>query len=92
MDIKAKKVSEVVGEIKNLLESEFKDVLMEGEITNLSLSSSGHWYFTLSDKDSAMSAALFKMDAFRNPIIKTLKDGPIKQFLPILVTCLLAPS
>lgn len=75
MDIKAKKVSEVVGEIKNLLESEFKDVLMEGEITNLSLSSSGHWYFTLSDKDSAMSAALFKMDAFRNPIIKTLKDG-----------------
>jgi exodeoxyribonuclease VII large subunit len=75
MEIKAKQVSEVVGDIKNLLEREFKDVLMEGEITNLSLSSSGHWYFTLSDKDSAMSAALFKMDAFRNPIIKTLKDG-----------------
>lgn len=75
MEIKAKQVSEVVFDIKNLLEREFKDVLMEGEITNLSLSSSGHWYFTLSDKDSAMSAALFKMDAFRNPIIKTIKDG-----------------
>lgn len=75
MTLKPKNVSQVVGEIKDLLESEFKDVLMEGEITNLSLSSSGHWYFTLSDKDSAMSAALFKMDAFKNPIIKSIKDG-----------------
>lgn len=75
MDFKPKNVSQVVGEIKNLLESEFKDIVMEGEVTNLSLSSSGHWYFTLSDKDSAISAALFKMDAFRNPHIKMIKDG-----------------
>lgn len=75
MSFKPKNVSQVVGEIKNLLEGEFKDIAMEGEITNLSLSSSGHWYFTLSDKDAAISAALFKMDAFKNPVIKTLKDG-----------------
>jgi exodeoxyribonuclease VII large subunit len=75
MNINAKNVSQVISEIKNLLESEFNNVLMEGEITNLSLSSSGHWYFTLSDKDSAISAALFKMDAFKNPIIKSIKDG-----------------
>ena len=75
MSLEVKKVSEIVGEIKNLLEHEFSNVSIEGEITNLSLSSSGHWYFTLSDKDSAISAALFKMDALRNPLMKTIKDG-----------------
>jgi exodeoxyribonuclease VII large subunit len=75
MSLDIKKVSEIVGEIKNLLEHEFTNVSIEGEITNLSLSSSGHWYFTLSDKDSSLSAALFKMDALRNPLVKTIKDG-----------------
>ena len=70
MDLGIKNVSQIVGEIKNLLETEFSNISIQGEITNLSLSSSGHWYFTLSDKDSAISAALFKMDALRNPLIK----------------------
>jgi exodeoxyribonuclease VII large subunit len=70
-----KKVTEIVSEIKSLLESEFNNVSIEGEVSNLSLSSSGHWYFTLSDKDSSLSAALFKMDALRNPQLKTIKDG-----------------
>jgi exodeoxyribonuclease VII large subunit len=75
MGIEVKKVSEIVGEIKSLLEHEFTNVSIEGEVTNLSLSSSGHWYFTLSDKDSSLSAALFKMDALRNPQLKSIKDG-----------------
>ncbi len=75
MDIPAKNVSAIVSEIKNLLESNFSNVAIVGEITNLSLSSSGHWYFTLSDKDACLSAALFKMDALRNPLIRKIKDG-----------------
>jgi exodeoxyribonuclease VII large subunit len=75
MEIERKNVSQVISEIKNLLEAEFTNVTIEGEITNLSLSSSGHWYFTLSDKDASISSALFKMDALRNPLIKTIKDG-----------------
>ena len=75
MGPEVKKVSQIVGEIKSLLESEFNNVSIEGEISNLSLSSSGHWYFTLSDKDSSLSAALFKMDALRNPQMKNIKDG-----------------
>ena len=75
MDLNTKNVSQVISEIKNLLETEFTNVSLEGEITNLSLSSSGHWYFTLSDKDASISAALFKMDALRNPLIKQIKDG-----------------
>ena len=75
MDLSIKKVSQVIGEIKNLLEAEFTNISIEGEVTNLSLSSAGHWYFTLSDKDSSLSGALFKMDALRNPLIKKIKDG-----------------
>lgn len=75
MDLEIKNVSQVIGEIKNLLETEFTSVSIQGEVTNLSLSSSGHWYFTISDKDASMSAALFKMDSLRNPLIKKIKDG-----------------
>lgn len=75
MDLGTKSVSQVIGEIKLLLETEFTSVTIQGEVTNLSLSSSGHWYFTLSDKDASMSAALFKMDALRNPKILKIKDG-----------------
>lgn len=70
-----KNVSQVVSEIKDLLEAEFTNISIEGEVSNLSLSSAGHWYFTLSDKDSSISGAIFKMDALRNPQIKLIKDG-----------------
>lgn len=68
-------VSQVVTSIKRLLEGEFRTVSVEGEISNLNHSSSGHWYLTLSDNDSSLSAAVFKMDALRNPLVKKLKNG-----------------
>ena len=68
-------ITDIVSQIKNLLEGEFRMVAVEGEISNLSGSAAGHWYFTLSDDKSSLSCALFKMDAFRNPLIKKLKDG-----------------
>lgn len=75
MEFKHPTVSEIVEQIKILLEGQFRNISFVGEVTNLSFSSSGHWYFTLSDNDAAISAALFKMDAMRNPQIKSLKDG-----------------
>ncbi len=71
----APSVSELVGHIKTTLEESFHEVTVEGEISNLSLAHSGHWYFTLSDADAAISCALFKGDALRNPAIRQLKDG-----------------
>lgn len=68
-------VSELVGQIKATLESRFMRVAVEGEISNLTCSSTGHWYFTLSDSNSSISAALFKMDASRNLSIKKIKEG-----------------
>lgn len=75
MDFNAATVSELVTSIKGLLEEEFQEVMVQGEVTNLSPSAAGHWYFTLSDEDACISCALFKGDALRNPLIRSLKNG-----------------
>jgi len=75
MEFEAASVSDLVSSIKNLLEEEFQEVFVQGEVTNLSPSASGHWYFTLSDETATISCALFKGDALRNPLIRSLKDG-----------------
>lgn len=74
-------VSSLVNDLKGLIEGQFRSVSIEGEITNLSLSSSGHYYFTVSDRNASLSACLFKMDAMRNPEIRALKDGDKVQCL-----------
>lgn len=68
-------VSDLVGSIKETLEDQFQEVMVQGEVTNLSPSGAGHWYFTLSDENSSISCALFKGDALRNPLIRNLKNG-----------------
>lgn len=68
-------VTAIVTSIKQNLESNFRNISVVGEVSNLSKSSGGHWYLTLSDSQSSMSSALFKGDAFRNPVMGQLKDG-----------------
>lgn len=75
MGFDAASVSDLVGSIKNTLEDQFQEVMVQGEVTNLSPSGAGHWYFTLSDENASISCALFKGDALRNPLIRNLKDG-----------------
>jgi exodeoxyribonuclease VII large subunit len=75
LNIDAASVSDLVHTIKGFLEDEFSEVMVQGEVTNLSPSSAGHWYFTLSDEDAAISCALFKTDALRNSLIRTVKNG-----------------
>lgn len=68
-------VSEFINGLKNQLENQYKLIVVEGEVSNLTYSSTGHYYFNLLDENAMLSVALFKMDAFRNPLIKTLKNG-----------------
>ena len=75
MGFDAATVSDLVGSIKNVLEDQFQEVMVQGEVTNLSPSGAGHWYFTLSDENACISCALFKGDALRNPLIRNLKNG-----------------
>ncbi|MBI4850430.1 MAG: exodeoxyribonuclease VII large subunit [Acidobacteria bacterium] len=53
-------VSELNAQIKDLLEREFYDILVTGEISNFKAHSSGHWYFTLKDEFSQIRCALFR--------------------------------
>lgn len=75
MGLDAASVSDLVSSIKEVLEEQFQEVMVQGEVTNLSPSGAGHWYFTLSDENACISCALFKGDAMRNPLIRNLKDG-----------------
>ena len=68
-------VGQLVGQIKGLLEGEFPNVAVRGEVSGLTSSAAGHFYFSLNDQDSSMSCALFKMDGLRNPAIKKIKNG-----------------
>ena len=75
MENKTTTVSELIQGIKVVLESKFQNIAVVGEISNLSSSAAGHFYFTLSDQSSSVSCAIFKMDAMRNPLIRKVKNG-----------------
>ena len=53
-------VSQITSYIKELLESAFTTITVEGEISNWRPSSSGHVYFTLKDNTSQLKAVMFK--------------------------------
>ncbi len=53
-------VGELNRSAKYLLEKNFNNVSVIGEISNLSRPSSGHIYFTLKDEDGAIRCAMFK--------------------------------
>ena len=45
---------------RDLLEGHFPAVMVEGEISNLSTPSSGHWYLTLKDAGAQLRCAMFR--------------------------------
>ncbi|MBS5151277.1 MAG: exodeoxyribonuclease VII large subunit [Butyricicoccus pullicaecorum] len=60
-------VTQLSQEIKNLLESraDFRNIFVQGEISNYKQHTSGHHYMTLKDAGGAISAVLFRADAQR---------------------------
>jgi len=53
-------VSELNGAIRAMLDGEFSDISVTGEISGLKLASSGHYYFTLKERDSQVKAVAFR--------------------------------
>jgi len=53
-------VSEINQLIKGTLETQFADVWIQGEISNLRIPASGHMYFTLKDAQSQLRSVCFK--------------------------------
>jgi exodeoxyribonuclease VII large subunit len=64
---RALSVTQLTQKIKGLLESEFRDVWVRGEISNFKRHTSGHWYFTLKDAGAQLQCASFRM---QNRLIK----------------------
>lgn len=60
MDEKIYSVSKLTRKIKELLESSFPKIWVEGEISNLKQHSSGHLYFTLKDEGAQISCAMWR--------------------------------
>ncbi len=53
-------VSELNAQARSLLESSFLQVRVQGELSNISRPSSGHWYFTLKDQKAQVRCAMFR--------------------------------
>ena len=56
-------VRELVAQVRELVEQEYSDVWVEGEISNLRPAPSGHMYFTLKDADAQLPIVLFRRQA-----------------------------
>lgn len=68
-------VSELLYQVKNIVNETFDFVAVRGAITNFSASASGHYYFSLSENSSLINAVMFRSSAIRFPIMNKLKDG-----------------
>jgi len=64
-------VTELNGQIKQLLEASFDLFWVEGEVSNLSRPASGHLYFTLKDENSQIRAVIFRYAAAKRPLLRT---------------------
>jgi exodeoxyribonuclease VII large subunit len=56
-------VRELVSQVRELVEQQYGDVWVEGEISNFRPASSGHVYFTLKDADAQLPIVLFRRQA-----------------------------
>jgi exodeoxyribonuclease VII large subunit len=80
-------VSQLTDRLQGLLETEFFDVWVEGEVSNLTIPSSGHWYFSLKDANAQVRAVVWKTAArlikFRpKDGMKVLVRGSIRVYPP----------
>ena len=66
-------VSALNEQIKHLLEESFSRVFVEGELSRITFHNSGHIYFTLKDRDSAISCVMFRGNASKLKF--QLKEG-----------------
>lgn len=57
-------VTQITSLIKDVLEGSFRNLTVEGEISNYRPSASGHVYFTLKDDFSQIKAVMFKSSAY----------------------------
>ncbi|MGM0568962.1 MAG: exodeoxyribonuclease VII large subunit [Elusimicrobiota bacterium] len=82
-------ISEINNIASSLLEEKFSSIWIEGEISRLTLHSSGHMYFTLKDSGCAIDAVMFKGARLKSKLafkpergLKVLIKGKLSIFPP----------
>jgi exodeoxyribonuclease VII large subunit len=53
-------VGQLAGQLQGLLGQHFGSVAVEGEVSRFTAARSGHWYFSLTDGEATLSAAMFR--------------------------------
>lgn len=66
-------VTEITEKIKGLLEHNFRDILVEGEISNVNQSRNGHYYFTVKDDSAQLPCVIWRSTAQRIDV--DIRDG-----------------
>lgn len=66
-------VSSLTQMIKNNLESSFSNIQVDGEVSNAKLSSAGHLYFSLKDREALIQAVMFRFQL--NTLDFQVSDG-----------------
>lgn len=66
-------ITQITHAIKHCLENTFSLVMLQGEVSNCKLHTSGHLYFSLKDANAQISAVMFRADAVQ--LKSPLKDG-----------------
>lgn len=72
-------VNEITLAVKHVLDDQFMDVWVEGEISNFKHHSSGHMYFTLKDKFAQLRCVMFRGENLH--LSFTPRDGQVVQAL-----------
>ncbi len=72
-------VGRLAGDLRNAIESQFRNLWVEGELSNYKRHTSGHCYFTLKDDEAQLRAVMWRSSASR--VFFQPKDGMLVQVL-----------
>ena len=80
-------VSELTGEIKDLIEGNLPEVWVRGEVSNCLRANSGHIYFTLKDEGAQISAVVWRNTAARfrfelHDGLQVVVNGSVEVYAP----------
>lgn len=68
-------VSRLVALLRDVVEENFLSVWVEGEISNFSIPSSGHYYFTLKESDAQLRTVMFRA---HNRLLRFVPENGLK--------------
>jgi len=61
-------VSQLNSTVRRMFESELPPLWIEGEISNIAMPASGHWYFSLKDDKAQIRCAMFRRANSRSAV------------------------